>query len=218
MTAPTTKDDRIKLTNVRISFPKLLKGQEEQFNNKGDPYYSASFILEKNDPQLQKIRDGIVKATAAKFGADKVEAMLAEFKAKDKLPVHDGDIKASKPYGAAYAGKLYLSARNNARTNPPIPVFDNVIDPATGKAREITAATDAKFPYSGSYVNAFVSFYGYRKDGGVGIGASIAGVQFHKDGERLAGGVSSSADDYDAIPDANVAQAAATGTGAAALF
>lgn len=217
MTAPALKDDRIKVANVRITFPKLLKGQEEQFANKGDPYYSASFLLPKDHPDLQKLRDGIVKAAKAKWPTD-WEAKLLEFKAKDKLPVHDGDVKAAKPYGAAYAGKLFLSARNNARTNPPIPVFDNVTDPATGKAREITAATDPKFPYSGSYVNVFVNLFGYSRDGGVGIGASIAGVQFAKDGERLAGGVSSSADDYDAIPDENVAKATATGTGAAALF
>ena len=210
-------DNRIKLTNVRITFPKLFKGQEEAFENKGDPYYGASFLFEKNDPQLEKLRAGVVTAAKAKFG-DKAEDMLRTFRAKDKLPVHDGVLKANKPYGAAYAGKLYLSARNNARTNPPIPVFDNVIDPATGKAREILSPTDPKAPYSGCYVTVFVNLFGYNAGGGQGVGASIAGVQFFKDGERLAGGVSSSADDYDAIPDESVAKVAESGKGASALF
>jgi hypothetical protein len=50
------------------------------------------------------------------------------------------------------------------------------------------------------------------------VNASLLGVQHVKDGERLAGGGVAAADDFEAIPEAGQAKAAATGTGAAGLF
>lgn len=206
---------RVKLDNVRITFPKLFAGQEEQFNNKGDPYFSASFLMPADHPDLPKLKAAILAAATAKWGA-KAGDMLKEFQIKDKLPVHDGALKASKPYGEAYKGMLYVSARNNAAKNPPVPVFDAVIDPATNMARVIPSAADAKAPYSGSYVNAIINVFGYSRDGGQGVGASIVGVQFHKDGERLSGGESASASDFEAIvPEKSEA---AQKQGAASLF
>jgi len=214
--APSSQ--KFKLSGVRAVFPKFFKGQEEAFQGKGDPYYSGAFLIETTDKQVELVKAMIRDAAAKKYG-DKAEAMLKIFAAKDKLPVHDGDIKADKAYGAAYKGKLYVSARNNARTNPPVPVFDNVIDSATGLARVIDSANDIKAPYSGCYVNVFLNFFAYNAGGGEGIGASILGVQFAKDGERLAGGVLTKADDYEAIPDSASPQTvAASGKGAASLF
>ena len=212
-----TNDSLFLLKNVRIVFPKLLKGQEEAFEGKGDPYYSASFIIDPSDPQIAEIKKAIRDAAVAKH-KDKADELLKVYQMKDKLPIHDGALKSSKPYGAAFAGKLYVSARNNAKTNPPVAVFDNVQDPATGQARAITEPTDARFPYSGSYVNVFLNFFAYNAGGGEGIGASIAGVQFHADGERLAGGVTAKASDFAAVPAQKKDEAAKSGKGAAALF
>jgi hypothetical protein len=208
--------DKFLLTNVRAVFPKYFKGQEEAFDNKGDPYYSGSFLIDPTDPQVAKIREQIVAAATAKLG-EKAGDALKVFSAKDKLPIHSGDLKADKPYGAAYKGMLFISGRNNAKTNPPIPVYDNVLDPATKLARVIESAADPKAPYSGCYVNVYLNFFYYKAGGGEGIGCSIAGVQFAKDGERLAGGVTARAGDFEAIPPAETAKAA-TGGGAAALF
>lgn len=210
-------DDKFLLNNVRVVFPKCFKDQAEAFDGKGDPYYSASFLLSPTDPQIAKVREEIVKAARRKLG-EKADAQLKIFSAKDKLPIHDGELKAGKPYGSAYKGMLYISGRNNARTKPPIPVYDNIIDPATGFARVIESAADPKAPYSGSYVNVFLNFFHYNAGGGEGIGCSIAGVQFHKDGERLEGGSVAAADDFKALPGTETAKVTATGQGAAAMF
>jgi hypothetical protein len=122
------------------------------------------------------------------------------FEAKDKLCLHDGDLKADKPYGAAYKGMLYVSARINASKGQPPGVFDNVVDTATGMARLITSPNDPKAPWSGCYVNVILNVFAYDAGGGQGIGASFSGVQFHKDGERLAGGAVASASDFQAFP------------------
>ena len=187
---------RVKLTNVRITFPKLFRGQEEAFEGKGDAYWSSSFLLPKNHPDLEKLKAAIKGAAEAKWG-QKAGAMLKAAYAKDKLPLHDGDLKADKPYGAAYAGMLYVSARNNAKAGGPPSVFDNVADPETGVARIITSANDAHAPYSGSYVDVIVNVFGYDSGGGQGVGASILGVQFKKDGDRLAGGGVAAAEDFE---------------------
>lgn len=206
------------LSNVRIVFPKLFVGQEEPFGGKGDPYYSASFLVEPNDPQIAAIKAEILRVARAKWG-EKAEDNLKIAQAKDKLLIHDGVMKANKPYGDAYKGKLYVSARNNAKTNPPIPVYDNVTDPKTGEARVITSPTDAKAPYSGSFVNVYLNVFAYSNEG-EGVAASIAGVQFHADGERLAGGVTAKAGAFKAVPPpaALAKTAAETGQGAKSLF
>lgn len=208
-------DTRVKLNNVRITFPKLFAGQEEQFNNKGDPYFSASFLMAPDHPDLPALKAAIVAAATAKWGA-KAQDMLKEFQIKDKLPIHDGALKASKPYGDAYKGMMYVSARNNARTNPAVVVFDNCIDPATGQTRIVPSLADAHAPYSGSYGNVIINVFGYSRDGGMGVGASIVGYQFVKDGERLAGGESASADDF--APIVPEKGEAAAKQGAASLF
>ena len=41
--------------------------------------------------------------------------------------------------------------------------------------------------YAGCYVNMFVEFYAYENSGNKGIAASLRGVQFVRDGERLGG-------------------------------
>lgn len=205
------------LKNVRAVFPKFFAGQAEAFEGKGDAYYSGSFLLEITDPQVELVKEEIRKAARIKWPQD-WEARLKTFAAKDKLALHDGAMKAHKPYGAAYAGKLYVSGRNNAKTNPPIPVYDNVTDPKTGSARIIESVADKKAPYSGSFVNVYLNFFGYAAGGGEGVGASIAGVQFHADGERLSGGVTAKANDFAAIPPAAQVAAATSGAGAASLF
>jgi hypothetical protein len=215
--------DLLYLQNLRIVFPKLLAGQEEVFKGKDgadkDPYYSASWLIDPTDPQVELVKAEIRRVAQKKYPQN-WEEMLKVFQAKDKLPIHDGLLKANKPYGAAFKGMLYISARDNAAKKPPRAVYDNIVDPKTGHARVITSPTDPKFPYSGAFTNVYLSFFTYNQGGGEGIGASIAGVQFHADGERLAGGVTAQASAFKAAPPpAAVAQkAVATGQGAASLF
>jgi len=211
-----TDTTRVKLNNVRITFPKVFVGQEEAFGGKGDPYWSASFLLAPDHPDLPALKEAIKAAATAKWQS-KADGHLRAAQAKDKLPVHDGDLKADKPYGAAYKGMLYVSARNNAKNGPAPSVFDNVIDTATGQAREIKSQQDKKAPYSGSYVNVILNVYAYQNEG-EGVAASIMGIQFHADGERLAGGVAAAAADFVAVPGKETEKAATTGQGAASFF
>lgn len=220
--AEAPKDEgRFMLRNVRIVFPNLFKGEAKQQKKPDgtltDPAYGASFLIAPNDPQIEQIiKPAILKAAQKKFGPE-WEAILRAAQAKDKLPIHDGNLKAHLPYGAPYKGMMFINARNQEKAYPGgVPVYDNVQDSNTGQARVITSRNDPHAPYSGCYVNVSLSFWGYTQ-GDKGISASIAGVQFFKDGERLSGGVVAQATDFEAVPAASQEKAAA-GAGAAGLF
>jgi hypothetical protein len=57
-------------------------------------------------------------------------------------------------------------------------------------------------PYSGCYVNAVIELWAQDNKFGKRINASLMGVQFLRDGQRLSGGGVASADDFQAIPEA----------------
>jgi hypothetical protein len=105
-------------------------------------------------------------------------------KAGDRLPVHNGDAKATS---AGYSGNYYINAGNTIR---PLVLDANKapLTPADGK------------PYSGCYVNAIVEIWAQDNQHGKRINASLLGVQFVRDGEKLAGGSVATADDFEEIP------------------
>jgi hypothetical protein len=151
----------------------------------GDPEkYGAAFLLEKNHPSLKQLSDAVIAAAKVKWPT-KWEDMLKQLKAGDRLPVHNGDAKANS---AGYAGRLYVNAGNSIRPT----VLDRDKSPLT--------ASDGR-PYSGAVVNAFVEIWAQDNQHGKRVNASLLGVQFVRDGERLAGGSVATADDFEALPD-----------------
>jgi hypothetical protein len=187
------------MMDVRISYTQSLF-TAQQVQGQGDPKFSSGFIFSRTHPATKQLTDAEIEAAKLKWPT-KWEEMLKQLKAADRLPVHDGDAKADSE---GYAGNLYMNASNKLR---PI-VLDQRKSPLT--------AADGK-PYSGCYVNAIVEIWAQDNQFGKRINASLLGVQFLRDGERLSGGSVASADDFQEIPDAPAA-AAAAGGGAAALF
>lgn len=188
---------KVQLQNVRLSFPHLF--EPSQVQGQGDAKFSASFIIPKDHASLAELSKAITAVAAEKWGAKATE-MLTQLKATGKLPVRDGDGKASY---AGYAGNLYLNASSKTR---PL-VLNSDKSPLT--------VVDGKM-YSGCYVNAIVQMWAMDNQYGKRINASLMGVQFVKDGERLAGGETASADDFEAItpPQTEAVQK----SGAASLF
>lgn len=188
---------KVQLQNVRLAFPALFEAKAVQ--GQGEAKYSASFIIAKDNPILPKLSEAIMAVATEKWGPKAAE-VLQQLKAGGKLPVHDGDAKANYQ---GYSGNLYLNASSKVR-----PLVIN------GDRSPLTAS-DGK-PYSGCYVNAMVSFWAQDNQYGKRVNASLMGVQFVKDGERLAGGEVASPDDFEAItpPTTEAAQK----SGAASLF
>jgi len=156
----------------------------------GKPKYGAGFIFSKDHPCVKEVSAAVIAAARSKWN-DKADDMLKQLKAGDRLPVHSGDAKATS---AGYAGNLYLNAGNQIR---PL-ILDSNKSPLS--------ASDGR-PYSGCYVNAIVEIWAQDNQYGKRINASLLGVQFVRDGERLAGGSVASADDFEAIPGSDAAPA-----------
>lgn len=182
----------VRLNDVRLSFangifdPQSIEGSSPKFN--------CQFIFPPQHEALAKLQAAIFSAAKAKW-PNTWESNVQQLKAADRLCLRDGALKADKAYGSAYKGMLFLSASNEIRPT----VVDCVAGP-DGKARPLTKA-DGK-PYSGCYVNAEVDIWAQDNKFGKRINATLMGVQFLRDGDRLAGAGVSSPSAFEAIPQA----------------
>lgn len=172
---------KIKLQNVRLSFPGLWKA--EPFKPGDDPKFKATFLIEKDSALDKAVNEAIKETAKAKWGAKAEAALKGMRNNPNKFCYQDGDTKTYD----GYEGMMALSAKNGKR---PL-----VID------RDRTTLTEADGkPYAGCYVNASVEFFAYENSGN-GISASLLGVQFVKDGDAFGGGSIASEDDFDELED-----------------
>jgi len=183
---------KIRLENVRLTFPNLFEAQ--QVNGQGTAKFSAAFLFGAEHPATAVVKKALTEVAKEKWGAKAAEVYKG-LKAADRLCLHDG---ASKTQYEGYEGNLFVNSTNELRPT--------VLD---GNRNPLVAA-DGK-PYSGCYVNAVIEVWAQDNKFGKRLNASLLGVQFHADGERLAGGSVASEDDFEEIPDAG-------GDGAADVF
>ena len=175
---------QVKLNDVRIAYaqgvfePRAPEGG-------GEAKFNAAFLFPKDHPATKAMSDAVIAVAKEKW-KDKAMDILAQLKAADKLPVHDGDLKKTS---AGYLGNLYVNAGNKVR---PL-VLDADRSPLT--------AADGK-PYSGCYVSVIVEVWARDNKFGKRVNASLQGVQFLRDGEKLAGGSVASVSDFEAVPSA----------------
>ena len=180
---------KVKLNDVRLAFPVLY---EPKGVNDGEPRFSAAFLFPPDHPAATAVTKAQQEVAKAKWGA-KAGEVYKLLKANDRLALHDG---ASKGDYAGYEGSLFVNTSNKLR---PLVIDQSraPLTPDTGK------------PYSGCFVNGVVELWPQDNRFGKRINASLMGVQFLRDGERLAGGAVASEDDFESIPGAE---------GAAAVF
>lgn len=142
---------------------------------------------------------GILAVADEKFGP-KAQTILAKLKAQNRLILHDGAEKGDK---AGYVGNFYFNASNPVRPHMRLP---------TGASIE---AKDGVF-YPGCYVDGVFDVWAFPQRESVNL--SVLAVTFARDGERIAGGLVASEDDYAPIPDTAKQTVDASGKGAASLF
>lgn len=180
--------NRLTIKDVRVAYAQGLfeaRAAVGADGKPGKPKYGAAFLFPKSHPCVRDLSAAVIAAAKGKW-ADKADAMLLMLKAGDKLPIHSGDAKATS---TGYAGNLYMNAGNQIR-----PLILNT-------DRSPLNISDGK-PYSGCYVNVIVEIWAQDNQFGKRVNASLLGVQFVRDGERLAGGSVASADDFEPIPEA----------------
>lgn len=162
---------KIKLTNVRLSFPSLFRkatfeGQETKFE--------ATFMLNK-EQHADLIAD-IKKQIAAGIKENLKGAKIPA----DKIAFKDGDESARDEYEGHYTLKAANGKRPKVlnRDKTPLSEDDDVI-------------------YSGCYVNAVVEPWYQANAYGKRVNFNLLGVQFFKDGEPFESGSVADDDDFD---------------------
>lgn len=151
---------------VRLSY--LHVWQPAAANEGGDPKYSASLIIPKEDKKtLDKIKAAIeaakVQGKSGKWGG-KIPANL-------KTPLRDGDI--DRPEDPAYENSYFVNA--SAKTKP------GIVD------RSANPIMDQDQVYSGCYAFASVTFYPYDASGNKGVACGLNHIMKVSDGEPLGG-------------------------------
>lgn len=169
---------KVQLKNVILSFPHLFKASS--FDGNQEAKFSASFLMEKDDPQVATIGKAMLSVAEGKWG-EKAPAIYKEIRAKGSLCLRDGDTKAST---AGYEGRMFLNASSKGR---PTLVDSN---------RAPLAEEDGKL-YGGAIVNAIIDLW--CKDNGYGkrVCAELKGVQFVRHGQAFGGSAPASADDFE---------------------
>jgi len=168
--------DKIKLQNVRLSFPSIFKkAQFEGVEGK----YEATLLLDKNDKKTKAIMD---KA---------INELIAEAKIKvpdDKKAIKDGDAIFEEKEYDGYEGHWAIKASSSRR-----PTVIN---------RDKTPVTeDDNIVYAGCYVNAIISFWIQNNKYGKRVNANLYGIQFIKDGTPFGSGDFDVTDDFDEVSD-----------------
>lgn len=166
---------KIKLQNVRLSFPSLFRKAVFEGN---ETKYEATFLLdkEKHADTIKLIKSEIAKRIKDDLKGAKLSA--------DRICLKDGD---EFDY-AGYEGHMSFKAANGKR---PL-IIDRDKTPLTEDDNRL---------YAGCYVNAVVELWVQNNGYGKRINANLLGVQFFKDGEPFADGESGSVDDFDAFED-----------------
>ena len=160
----------MQIKKVRLAFPVLFEAKT--VNGEGKPEFSASFLIDPADPQVEDINKEIDRVATDKWGA-KAPAILKQIRAQDRVALHDGDLKSQYE---GYPGMLYISSRNAVRPH----VLDR-------DARTPIEEADGKI-YAGCYVNAIIDFWAQDNKFGKRINATLHKVQFYDDGDAFAGG------------------------------
>jgi len=167
---------KIKLTNVRLSFPSLFS--KAKFNDV-ETKFEATFLLHKEQQAdlIKKLESSIDKIAAEHFKG-KVPKGL-------KLCIADGD---EKDYDG-YENHMSFKAASNKR-------------PTLIDRDKTPLAEEDGVLYAGCYVNAIVDFWVQDNQYGKRVNSNLLGVQFFKDGDEFgAGDTTDVASDFDAFDD-----------------
>lgn len=162
---------KIKLQNVRLSFPSLFrKATFEGTETK----YEATFMLHKEHHAdvIAEIKKQIAAGIKENLKGAKIPS--------DKIALKDGDESGRDEYDGHYTLKAANGKRPKVinRDKTPLTEDDEVI-------------------YSGCYVNAIVDPWYQANAYGKRVNFNLLGVQFFKDGEPFESGSVADDDDFE---------------------
>lgn len=164
---------KIRLRNVRLSFPSLWTPKPPKKDSGGKPSYQANFLVPKKDKATIALIEDAIDAAIEAFEEKNPKARFPDLEDldKNKKAYRDGENRRGEPLYEGYEGCMVVAARNTKRPG--------VVDADKSPLVE----EDGK-PYAGCYVNAIIRFWCQDTDGGA-LRCSLEAVQFLKDGEAF---------------------------------
>jgi hypothetical protein len=166
--------------------------------------YKTSVLMERNDPQVETIKQAQREIAQAAWGSDPVpwtnpdgtqamipewQAMLLRFDAQGKIALKDGNLSDDENA----KGKLFITA--NFNPNPARGLLRPTIIATLGNPPQNVKLEPGNpfFPYSGCKAAVQVSIYAQGPKGkphqnGSRINVQLKGVQFLAHGKAFAGG------------------------------
>lgn len=168
---------KIKLSNVRLSFPSLFR--TEVYNDVDSGKFGATFLINKESQEslIENLKKAAQTALVEKYGEGKVPKGF-------KMPFVDGDDKEYDGYANHISVKATTKRRPTLldRSKSPVVEEDNVF-------------------YAGCYVNAVVDFWVMDNKYGKKVLVNLLGIQFAKHGEPFGSDGTDCSDDFDTLDD-----------------
>jgi hypothetical protein len=176
----------IYLSNVRLSFPKLIEASA--FQDTGAKKFGADLLLKPSDTDFARFMSDVGKIAVEKW-KENAQAVLHLVQNERKLRCFGNgaekvDKKTFKPY-IGYDGMVYISASSNEDRPPQIIRPDGTpIDNSNTMER----TTFARKLYGGCYVNAAIRPWAQDNQFGRAIRCELIAIQFFADGEAFGEG------------------------------
>jgi hypothetical protein len=173
----------IYLSNLRLSFPKLVEPVSNSSIPGSDRKYGCDLIFEPGDAQFAKVMSEVGAVAAEKWN-DKAGAILQMIQNDRRLRCFGAgaekiDSKTMKAYEGYEGGKTYLAVSANEDRAPVMIRLDGAVcDNLNTMERQALA----RKLYGGCYVNVAVSLWAQDNQFGRGIRCQLLAVQFAKDG------------------------------------
>jgi hypothetical protein len=183
--AKSATSDIIKLTNVRLSYPKLAK--PEQFRKgEGRPRYSATFLLDPSDAehakQIAEIKAATAKIMKEAYG-EVLKGLALCWGDGNKQTNEKGEIKDG------YKDMFYVRTSCDENRKPLV----------INRSRVVVTEGDAQYPYAGCYVNTNITLWAQNNEYGKKINGNLRIVQFVRDGEPFGAGPINIEDEFEAM-------------------
>jgi hypothetical protein len=210
----TIKLDNVRLLRVSLTKPYIGKDAKvDPATGKQEGKYHIDAVFAPTHPQFQALSNVIRGVCSARWKEQTQQTIDMIKDNNQRWPLQKGD--KYRPGKPAYAGQLYISAGN--KDQPTILVTENGVN-LSNRGMPILTPSHPKWPYEGSYANVLLEFYTYLYGNSPGLGCSVLGVQFFRDGERLKGSSVASGAEFGIVPGDADAQPASQETGAGGLL
>ncbi|QZI78420.1 hypothetical protein 22664B1_061 [Escherichia phage vB_EcoS-22664B1] len=183
---------KVNLKNVRVCFLKIWERDTPKQDGQ-KPAYRAVILLDKEDPQVDKVEAAARAVLTDKLKSEKnADKWMDRHYAQDskECAVRDGDERDEVT--EEFEGMLYINAKSFKQPN----IQTSLGEKQTEQGLTIDGdEIEGQEIYSGCYCNVSLDIWAWNNTNGKGLGAGLMGLRFRDDGDSFGGGGSSCSDD-----------------------